>query len=612
MTSLHAIRSALSLLSRRDRRLLSVSTAIQMSTSLLDLIGVLLVGLVGALAVTTVQSQPPPQSVADLADALGIETLSSQELTLLLATSAAVVLLVKSVLSAYLNRRVFAFLANRQALVSARLATELFEAPVTFIQSRTSQETIYALITGTSAATMQILGQAVIVASESALLLVIGIAAFVLSPIVALACIAFFGTVALLLHRAMGSWASRLGHEYADTEMASMDVIRRILSVYREVTVTNRRFAYVRDFQDLRWRASKLAADTQFIALLPKYLFDAALVLGGFLLAAFLFSTQDSIVAVGTLALFLAAASRVMPSMLRLQGAVLILRSAAGTAKPAFDLADDLRLEGDHRLAPTDESSWHNSAAPVYHGAALSLALSGVTYSYPGGQQPAVKDVFLNVAAGSSVALVGRSGSGKSTLADLVLGVLTPQQGTVKIGGQDPRQVRIDKPGSLGYVPQGVSVISGTIRDNVALGIPRHYVADQDVWDALRQAHLGDFVSQLPEQLDAQVGEDGVRLSGGQRQRLGIARALFSKPGLVVLDEATSALDAETEAALAGTLQAMAGAITAVVIAHRLSTVRNADLVVYLEDGRILAHGDFSSVRRRVPALDKQASLMGL
>jgi ABC-type multidrug transport system fused ATPase/permease subunit len=167
-------------------------------------------------------------------------------------------------------------------------------------------------------------------------------------------------------------------------------------------------------------------------------------------------------------------------------------------------------------------------------------------------------------------------------------------------------------PGAIAYVPQNVLISDGTIRTNVALGFPIALATDELVWKALDVAQLSDFVRSLEGGLDAQVGENGAKISGGQRQRLGIARALFSKPQLLVLDEATSSLDSETELKISKAIQNLRGKVTVVIIAHRLSTVRKADNVYYLEDGKIKASGSFEEVRKMSPEFDQQAKLLGL
>jgi ABC-type multidrug transport system fused ATPase/permease subunit len=241
-----------------------------------------------------------------------------------------------------------------------------------------------------------------------------------------------------------------------------------------------------------------------------------------------------------------------------------------------------------------------------------SVDVRDVTYAYAGAGVPALREVNLTVSAGQTVALVGRSGAGKSTLADVILGVLQPDAGKVLVGGIEPSDAIRRWPGAVAYVPQQIMLVEASVRANVALGLPEHLIDDEQVWAAIGRTQLADFVRTKSDGLDTQIGERGLRLSGGQRQRLGIARALYSRPQLLILDEATSALDAETEQAITSILNDLGQSVTVVVIAHRLSTVRHADLVVYLEDGSVVAAGSFAEVCARVPAFRRQAELMGL
>lgn len=612
MKVIQAVRSALSLLDRRDRRLLIVAGAFQMSMSVLDLVGVLLIGLVGALAVTTIQSQPPPATVTTVADTLGWQSLSPQGLVIAFSVAAAVVLLSKSVVSSIMTRRVLVFLANRQALVSARLCRQLLSRPLTFVKIRSSQETAFALINGAAAATSQILGQLVIAATEVALLLVLSIALLWVSPWIALAAILFFSLVALGLQRALGNWASRVGKTAAEADIASLNTIQEALSAYREVTVSNRRGMYVERFQQLRWRAASVAADTQFIALFPKYMFEAALVLGGFALAAFLFATQPAVSAVATFALFIAAGTRVMPSLLRLQGAALGLRSAAGLATPTFALAEELDRPRGLRYGEEDVTALRARMGVSHEDFTPEVEVCDVYLTYSGAKAPAAAGISLEIPAGISVGLVGPSGAGKTTLSDLLLGVLLPDSGNVSIGGLPPADAVEKWPGGIAYVPQEIVLAQDTLRANVALGLPKDLVDDDAVWRALDRARLLKFVQESHVTLDTPLGPGGVTLSGGQRQRVGIARALYTNPRLLVLDEATSSLDVETEAAISAVLQELEGAVTTIVIAHRLSTIRDVDLLLYMEHGQVLASGSFEEVLKESPAFRRQVSLARL
>jgi ABC-type multidrug transport system fused ATPase/permease subunit len=276
-----------------------------------------------------------------------------------------------------------------------------------------------------------------------------------------------------------------------------------------------------------------------------------------------------------------------------------------GAAKPTLSLIDSLQ----ETPIPTKVM---DSLASGHDGFVPEIQISEVTFAYPSQVKPAIDKVSLKILPGSSVAIVGPSGAGKTTLIDVLLGVLNPDSGKVLVSGVEPLKAISKWPGAISYVPQDVLISAGTIRENVAYGFPASVASDDQVMSSLKIAHLDDFCSGLPQGIDTHVGERGALISGGQRQRLGIARAMFTRPLLIVLDEATSSLDGETESKIAATLRDLHGSTTVVVIAHRLSTLRNVDQVVYLAGGQIVSVGSFDEVRREVPDFDYQAKLMGL
>ena len=301
----------------------------------------------------------------------------------------------------------------------------------------------------------------------------------------------------------------------------------------------------------------------------------------------------------------MAASTRIAPAVLRVQQGALQIRGSLGSANPTLQLIEQIGIQDNLEL---DEDTLDFQ----HEGFAGDIEISNVQLTYPGKDQPAISEINLKIANGESVALVGPSYAGKTTLVDVLLGVLTPDFGTIKISGIASLEAFAKWQGAVSYVPQDVIISNGTVRENVSLGFPIQLAEDEIVWRALELAQLADFVRELPMGLDTRVGDRGTKISGGQRQRLGIARAMFTKPMLLVLDEATSSLDGETESNISDSIRNLHGKVTVVMIAHRLSTVMHADRVVYMNNGKIQAQGTFKEVRHSVPDFDRQAALMGL
>jgi ATP-binding cassette, subfamily B, bacterial PglK len=611
VSALSAIRASLALLRPRDRRRLVTAACLQAATGLLDVIGVLLLGLVATLGTTTISGVATPAAIQSVIDALGLGSRSTQAVLAIVGLAAGVFLLAKSILAIYVNRRVLRFLANRQTDVSVRLTRAVLSRPLLEIQEQSSQQVTYALTDGVNVAMVSLLGSTVVGLTEAVTLLVLGVALSILNPLVTAGAVVYFVLIVLLMQTFLGRRMSLLGKVQGESSIAGRALIHEALGTYREIWVLDRREHYADRVAVVREINSGAYAGTTFIGLVPKYLLEAALVIGALVLVGSQFLWSDPVTAIGTVTLFLAAATRVLPSILRLQQAVLILRNSAGAALPTYELAERL---GAHwstgSLAARDSARLpnHQEHEP-FEGA---IDISDVSLTYPGSREPAIRGVSLKAVAGTSIALVGPSGAGKSTLADLIMGVLKPDTGTALLSGVSPIEAIGTWPGAIAYVPQSVYIADGTVRANVALGLSDSLIDEAAVWKALARAQLEDFVRALPQQLDTEVGENGTRLSGGQQQRLGLARALYTEPRLLVLDEATSSLDAETEHAVTEVVASLHGTVTTVVIAHRLSTVLQANLVLYLEEGALVSSGTFAEVRAAVPRLERQARLSGL
>lgn len=604
-----AIRKALELLPRNQRRRLVLATLAQVLLNLLDLLGILLIGLVASIAAWQVASSGQlPESVSDVVTRLGLEGQSVTRLSIGAAVLAVTVLVSKTVLQGLLTRFMYRFLAQQQAQVSAELAQRFLSQPLMFVQQWTTSEATYALGMGVGAATVALLGASITIVAEVSLFVIVLVTLFIVDPWVTLASIVIFGLVVLLTYRLLSHRTARNAQTMTDGSIDTLSAVSEALQTYREAIVLHRRGYYADRYSRIVGSVARASASNTFIMEVPKFILEATLYLAVLFLGLTQFLINNSVVAAaGTIAIFLAAGMRVVPSILRLQGATITARNAAVASQPTFYLVDELKHQPEE--APSTESTRITSVIETF---APDLIVDEISYTYPGAQSPALQGVSLVAKQGTSVALVGSTGAGKSTLADIILGVLDPDEGTVSLSGVAPRQAIQMWPGFIGYVPQAVALVPGNVRQNVALGLPADTVDDQAVWEALERARIADFLRSARQGLDTPIGERGIRLSGGQRQRLGIARALFSKPKLLVLDEATSALDAETELAIVQTLDDLEGDVTTITIAHRLATVRRADQLLYLENGIVRSRGTFVEVRSSVPNFDRQASLLGL
>jgi len=600
-----AMGKSLSILSKSDRKKILAVVVLQFFLSALDLLGVLAIGLLGALSVSGLQSREPGVQLDSTLRFLTISESSFQTQVAILAVGALLLLVGRTILSIIFTRRILFFFSRRGAKISASLISRLLSQPLLTVQARTTQETLYAVTNGVSLITLQILATGIVMVADLSLLLVMTLGIFLVDPFTAIGTFLLFSLIGYFLYRYMHLLAGYLGVKYSELSVVSNEKIVEVFGSYRESVVRNRRDYYAREIGKIRFALAEVEAEGSFMPYVSKYVIETAVVVGALLVGATQFVLQDAAQAVATLAIFLAAGSRIAPAVLRLQQGFVQIRRSFGAAQPTFELIESL---GQSQIIENVD----DNVDVLHEGFYSEIQLQNVSLTYPTKQLPAISNFSISIQPGTLVAIVGSSGAGKTTFIDVLLGVMTPDEGTVLISGLPPLLAVAKWPGAIAYVPQDVAISSGTIRENVALGFPEQQATDELVTSALKVAQLDQFVSDLPRGLDTQVGERGAKISGGQRQRLGIARAMFTKPLLLVLDEATSSLDGETEASISDAIHALRGSTTVVLIAHRLSTVRDADIVVYLADGKVRAMGTFNEVRKAVPDFDRQAKLMGL
>lgn len=600
-----ALGKSIQVLSKRDKKKILYIAIIQILLGFLDLLGVLFIGLLGAISVASLDASQPTNRIASILRLLNISDVSFRTQCLILAIAAVIFLAGRTLLSIFFTRRILYFLAHKGATISASLISRLLSQPLLKVQERSFQETVFAVTAGVDIITLSIIAASLVLFADISLLVIMILGLFAVDFIIAIVTLLLFSLIGYMLYSILQVRAGELGVTARQTNIKTNEKIVEVISSYRESVVSNRRDFYAREIGKLRFVFAETSAEIAFLPFISKYVVEAAIVLGALLIGGIQLILQDASHAVATLAIFIAAGSRVAPAVLRVQQGSVAIRRGSRTAEPTFELINSLA-----RLPLTENTS--DAIDVIHKGFIPEVQIRNVSLTYPLKYKQAISDINLSFTPGTFVAIVGPSGSGKTSLVDVLLGVLNPDSGSVLISGLEPLKTIAKWPGAIAYVPQDVVITSGTIRENVALGYPKEVATDELINSALKIAQLDDFVKDLPGGVDTQVGERGAKISGGQRQRLGIARAMFTRPHMLILDEATSSLDGATEEDISESIYALRGLTTVLMIAHRLSTVRNADLVVYLSDGKVLATGSFEEVRKVVPEFDRQATLMGL
>jgi ABC-type multidrug transport system fused ATPase/permease subunit len=475
---------------------------------------------------------------------------------------------------------------------SARILGFYLSAPYTEVSRRSSAELMRTMDTAVlQVFTLTIGGLMTGFASLVAIVAVV-VALVVVAPLPTLVLVSFLGVAATIYLRLARLPAKNAGKVVNEASFAGYKAAFAALGALKEVNLQGSQEAFVAAFREPQLRGSRAARTAAFLGALPRYVLEILFILavGLVLLVASLTEDQGSSGVLGVLALFVAAGFRMLPQVTVLVGSASSVRVGADSVE--LVRAEVLRAR--HNQVPEQVDV---ERLPFTR----ELRLDGVSFRYPGSDTDVLRDVSLTMPFGTSLAVVGGSGAGKTTLIDIVLGLHQPTAGSVLVDGVDIADQQARWRPNLGYVPQDTYILDESLVQNVAFLVPADGIDRDAVASALDRAQLGELVGSLPDGLDAQVGERGALISGGQRQRLGIARALYRRPRLLVLDEATSALDNETEHKISQAIRTLSGSVSVIVVAHRLSTVRNVDRIIFLKEGRIASSGTFDELRDRDP-----------
>ncbi|MCM1261998.1 MAG: ABC transporter ATP-binding protein/permease [Butyrivibrio sp.] len=425
------------------------------------------------------------------------------------------------------------------------------------------------------------------------ILTVICICVYIMSTDIVMAmCVVALAAICLLIV-VLGcqKWVKKCGEiTYKYTALINKVLLQTFQSI-KEILVMHREKYFVDSHKDNYIKQQKGTIGQTVASESPAYIIEAVCVCG--LIIAVCIKAIDSDNAatlVPQLASFAVAAFRILPSLGRISSnfnqfmfCVPSINDTYNNLKEARDIeekTDGTRRNGDSvydDLSQNDRKSFQHK-----------LSIENISWKYPNTDNNVLDDISIEINKGQSIAFVGKSGAGKTTLADIVLGLLIPQKGKVKIDGIDITDIQMGRNHIIGFVPQNVNLLDDTVRKNVAFGIEDDNIDDELVWKALEQAQLKDIIENSAHGLDTEIGERGIRFSGGQRQRFAIARALYTDPDILILDEATSALDTETETAVMESINALQGHKTLIIIAHRLTTIRNCDKIYEIADGKAI------------------------
>jgi ABC-type multidrug transport system fused ATPase/permease subunit len=599
------LKQAANVLTKSEIRKFFAVSMIQVFLGLVDLVAIGLIGILGTLAITGISTNTPGDRVRSVLELLSIDNSTLQTQVAVIGTIAAILMTFRTLFSIYIVRRVTFFLSRRGAVMSERLVSRLLNQEITSLQKRKQQEILYGVTTGVDAITMGILNTISILTADLVLLIVLGVGLLALDWVVALLSFSIIGGTAYILYRLLAVRSREIGFRQAELSVRNNSRILEVLNSYRELVVRDRRGYYSKQISDTRMQMANYGAEKAFMPNITKYVLEVVMIYAALIIAASQFLLKDAVQAIGMLAIFLAASTRMSPSLLRVQQSFLVMKGSIGAAMPTIEL-----LKSIEDTEPVGESSRITNFD--HHNTNFTVEAYGLVYGYPDSQKNSIEGISLVIEEGKYLAIVGPSGSGKTTLVDLILGILRPLSGNVQIGGVPPWDLISTQPGLIAYVPQDVMIINGTVRDNIAMGYNADQFSDADFEDAIKLSQLTHLIDSLPDGLDSVLADKGSNLSGGQRQRIGIARALFTKPKILILDEATSSLDGSTEAGISDSLYSLRGEITVIVIAHRLSSIMKADEIIYIDSGKILASGDFDELRKMVSDFDMHARLMGI
>ena len=561
--------------SKRDKYKIALLLCIMVAGSFLELLGVAVFQPFVNIIMMPDSIQENPY-LARIYQMFGCST--TESFLTVVALGIIVIYVVKNVYLWVEQNLIMKFTYGMQQKLSTRLLTTYLSEPYTFHLNKNIAELQRSMQEDTGLFT-QVLMHTLQLVAEVVVCIVLGVYLFTVSNSITVVIVGLLILCVVLFTKITKRFTEQLGKEAQVYKGKLYQWVNQSLGGVKEVKVLNREEFFVSSYKKYYGLYIKGVRINRLLSITPKYMVEAVC-MTGLLIAIIIklnFGHGELENFIPQLATFAVAAFRLLPSVGRINEHVNNILYAV----PSVDLIyGDLKGIEDYQESKGEEEGKEWS---FEHG----ITAKHITYAYPNTDTNVLEDANCIIPKGKTVAFIGSSGTGKTTMADIILGLLAPQRGKILVDDIDVFKNLTMWHHQIGYIPQVIYLSDDTIRNNIAFGIHEDQIDEEAVRTALKKAQLAEFVDTLPDGLDTIVGDRGVRLSGGQRQRIGIARALYHDPEILVLDEATSALDNETETAVMEAIESLQGSKTMIIIAHRLTTIQNADIIYEVGDGKV-------------------------
>ena len=593
---LNVYKQTLRFMRSRERTKLYLFFVARALVALFDLAGILAIGLLATSAALFLTEGSDPDREINLGPLI-FPGISAQSLPLIAGVILAM-FVTKAIASIFLTRQLAHFLAKIEARAAHIISINAFGKGLEAARLNSRDEVIYAVQAGSPSAFNSILNSIGTFIAEGALFILVLATFFAIDVFVALGAVIYFGIIGILIQIFLGRMMEKTAIKVRNGTVEASEGLSDLAEVIREATILGRQKFYFDKIYNSRLKTSSSTATQYVLTGSPRYIIETALVIAMAIFLIVQASRADLVSSAATLAIFLSGGLRLTASLLPLQSALLAIKQAIPAAERALEIIAMKAGNSPELLEPQ------------IRGSAIGLEVENLGFAFTGAKTSVLNNISLKIEAGSQVAFIGESGAGKSTLADLVLGLLEPTSGSILIDGEFPREFLVNHPGQIGYVPQKPGLVTGTIAQNIALGHNEEDIDLARLSQAITASHLNGLIDSLPQGVNTDIGKRKDELSGGQIQRIGLARALYTQPKLLVMDEATSALDAESENEINKALDDMRGRVTVVLIAHRLNTIQRSDVVFLVDNGRILDQGSFASLHKKNQKVRHLAKLM--